>query len=317
MYSNIIQKAALQRLDNYSKEISKCSAYLHLYQLIIVDDILGYSRDIGSRNTLWIPNDFTVKELIKYLKNECINDPKLCEIRRIDNYLNPFQPNNWKSIDNLSNLDGSINYNSNNIRNSSQSRKIPVPYNEYRDVEPIELLKIREKARNTTFEQEEFIDTTDFFNYWHVPNKFESNNPKGTDDNVPKYNIKQQSKHNQNNQTDKSYLQQIDEMEQKLNEKLLKRKQWFLDEIEKYKKEQQEDNKSNDKDIDSLLNDEFDDEKSILYQVNKNTKHDIGQFLTIDLEKSNDNAKESDNNHDKIQQDDNEMLCSIHFPKKS
>merc|ERR1719203_1143300 len=65
---NHASKAAMERLLNYASEIAKSSAYLHLYQLVIVDDILGYSRDIGSRNTLWIPNDFTVKELIKYLR---------------------------------------------------------------------------------------------------------------------------------------------------------------------------------------------------------------------------------------------------------
>ena len=113
---------------NYSIGISQCTPYLYLYQLIIVDDILGYSRDMGSRNTLWIPNDFTVKELIKYLKEECISDPKLAEIRRVDSYLNPFQPNNWKSIDILDELDGTYN--------TSQSRIILVAYNE--------LLKMRE-----------------------------------------------------------------------------------------------------------------------------------------------------------------------------
>ena len=89
-------------MERYWSAIANCSGYLHLYQLVVVDDLLGYSRDIGSRNTLWIPSDFTVKELVAFLQRECVNDPKLCEIRRIDNFLNPFQPNNWRSVDRLS-----------------------------------------------------------------------------------------------------------------------------------------------------------------------------------------------------------------------
>ncbi len=64
-----IQKAAMERMNNYAIGISQSTAYLYVCLLIIVDDILAYSRDIGTRNTL--------KELIQYLQNECINDPKL------------------------------------------------------------------------------------------------------------------------------------------------------------------------------------------------------------------------------------------------
>ena len=164
-------------MDRYWSEIAKCSAYLHLYQLIVVDDLLGYSRDIGSRNTLWIPSDFTVKELISFLKTECLNDPKLSEIRRIDAFLNPFQPNNWRSVDRLSHLDGSVV--EDRSGSMSTSRRFPVPLNEYREVEPIELLKIREKARNTVMPEEEYIDTSDFWSYWTVPNVLKKQQPKG------------------------------------------------------------------------------------------------------------------------------------------
>ena len=75
-------KAAIERMDAYWSAIAQSTPYLHLYQLIVVEDILGYSRDIGSRNTLWIPSDFTVKELIAYLSSECINDPKLAEVSK-------------------------------------------------------------------------------------------------------------------------------------------------------------------------------------------------------------------------------------------
>merc|ERR1719464_2100114 len=128
-------------MDKYWAAILDSSPYLYLYQIVIVEDILGYSRDIGSRNTLWIPSDFTVKELMAYLSSECINDPKLAEIRRLDAYLNPFQPNNWTSIDRLHELDGSIV-----PRNTSQSNLSRVHWSEYREVEPVELLKVREKA---------------------------------------------------------------------------------------------------------------------------------------------------------------------------
>ena len=294
---NDTPKAAMERLDKYALEISQSSAYLHLYQLVIVDDILGYSRDIGSRNTLWIPNDFTVKELIQYLKDECINDPKLCEIRRIDSYLNPFQPNNWRSIDNLSELDGSISY---DLRNTSQSRRIPVPYNEYREVEPIELLKIREKARNTTFKNEHHIDTSDFFNYFDVPNKEKLNEAQGTNDKVPSYSIKEKSV--DDNIENKSYLQQIDEMEEKLNQKLLSRKQWYLNQMEQFRKSQETDIEDGDakeqelEKIDSLLEDEFDD-KSLNYGT-----------VTIET-KDQESVKDIDSNN-------NEGLCPIHFPPK-
>ena len=289
----------MERLDTYSPHIAQSSPYLHLYQLIIVEDILGYSRDIGSRNTLWIPSDFTVKELIKYLQTECINDPKLCEIRRIDCYLNPFQANNWNSIHHLSELDGSIDY-----RNESQSRRIPTPFNEYREVEPIELLKIREKARNTTFDSEQYIDSSDFFNYWHVPDKQLINTPHGTDPKVPEYITKEKS------QCDKiegrDYLQQIDEVEQKLNAKLLQRKQWYLE---------QKDQIEND----DLLQDEFDD-KSIEYEVMSH-KTDVGQHLNIEITKkqSEDTTKQKSRKtkgqKTEITEDAN-IRCSIHFPKK-
>ena len=37
-----------------------------------MEDILRYSRDMGSRNTLWIPDDFEVDALIEFLKENCI-----------------------------------------------------------------------------------------------------------------------------------------------------------------------------------------------------------------------------------------------------
>ena len=308
----------MERLDKYAPEIASSSAYLHLYQLIIVDDILGYSRDIGSRNTLWIPNDFTVKELIKYLKEECINDPKLCEIRRIDSYLNPFQPNNWRSIDNLSNLDGTLNYN--DMSNTSQSRRIPVPDNEYREVEPIELLKIREKARNTTFKNEHYVDSSDFFNYFDIPNKEKMNEARGDDDTVPDYLINEKS--TDGNIESKSYLQQIDEMEEKLNQELLARKEWYLNQMEQYKLQQIENKKDNINEeesddikeelekIDSFMNDELDD-KSLKYG-----------HLTIekDTQVSIQNDKNRDDSDVKDTDNDDADLCSIHFrppPKKN
>lgn len=307
-------------MDKYAPEIAASSAYLHLYQLIIVDDILGYSRDIGSRNTLWIPNDFTVKELINYLKDECINDPKLCEIRRIDSYLNPFQPNNWRSIDNLSNLDGTLNYN--DLRNTSQSRRIPVPDNEYREVEPIELLKIREKARNTTFKNEHYVDTSDFFNYFDVPSKEKINEARGDDDTVPDYLIKEQSM--DKNIESKSYLQQIDEMEEKLNQELLARKEWYLNQMKQYKSHQIEKNNENQnededegvdtkeelKKIDGFITDEFDNESL-------NYGHII---IDQDNQVSTQNEKETDHLDLKDGNRDEEELCAIHFtppPKKN
>eukprot|EP01083_Nonionella_stella_P224200 798283_1 len=57
---NHASKAAMERMNNYAIEISLSTPYLYLYLIIIVYDILGYSRDIGSRHTLWIPNDFTI-----------------------------------------------------------------------------------------------------------------------------------------------------------------------------------------------------------------------------------------------------------------
>merc|ERR1711997_116803 len=107
-----------------------------------------------------------------------------------------------------------------------------------------------------------------------------------------------------------SYLQQIDEMEEKLNSKLLQRKQWYLDQVDKLKNDNN-DNEELEK-IDSLLNDEFeskDDHSSILYEINR-YKEDIGQHLTINTQKNEDNE---DNDGEVI---DDGNLCSIHFPPK-
>ena len=118
-----------------------------------------------------------MKELLLFLENECISDPKLCEIRRIDAFLNQFQPNNWRSVDRLSVLDGSMV--EDRTGSMSSSRRYPVPWNEYREVEPVELLKVREKARNTVVAEEQYIDTSDLFSYWTVPNVLKKQKPRG------------------------------------------------------------------------------------------------------------------------------------------
>ena len=65
---------------------------MNLYQLIIVDDILGFSKDFECRRSLWIPENFTILEICQFLKQECVDDPKAREVmNKMDFYMNPFQ----------------------------------------------------------------------------------------------------------------------------------------------------------------------------------------------------------------------------------
>jgi len=211
----------------------------------------------------------------------------LCEIPRLDKYLNPFQVSGsqWKTVDNLCKLDGSMS-----TMNRSQSRRVPTPLNEYREVEPVELLKIREKARNTTFASEQFVDTSDFFNYWMVPNKEEMDKPQGTSDAIPNYVIKEKSVHHQMETA--SYVEQIDQVEEKLNMALIKRKEWFLEQT------------------DDLLQNELElDKDSFDLEVDRHSKSkNKGHHLNIVVQQDSDNKEEQSNVKDN--------LCNIHFPTK-
>merc|ERR1712187_765594 len=58
-------------------EIRFSTPNLHMYQIVIVDNVLRYSRDLQSRHTLWIPDDFLVEELKEFLEKTCIDDPSV------------------------------------------------------------------------------------------------------------------------------------------------------------------------------------------------------------------------------------------------
>jgi len=121
-------KSALKRLEDHAEMITEEVPNLHLYQIVIVEDILRYSRDMGSRHTLWIPDDFEVDALIEFLKENCLPDPTLHAIRHIGEFYNPFQ-----------------NY-SPERRNSINKRSFPRTANEemWRVKDPIDLLKLRD-----------------------------------------------------------------------------------------------------------------------------------------------------------------------------
>lgn len=87
---NKSSKAALERLISFADEIKTSTNNLHMYQIIIVDNVLRFSRDLQSRHTLWIPDDFTVKELKEFLQVQCIDDPSLHAIKDLREYFNPF-----------------------------------------------------------------------------------------------------------------------------------------------------------------------------------------------------------------------------------
>jgi len=87
---NKSSKAALERLIAYSDEIRSSQKNLHLYQIIIVENVLRYSRDLQSRHTLWIPDDFTFGELKEFLDKQCVDDPSLHPIKDLKEYFNPF-----------------------------------------------------------------------------------------------------------------------------------------------------------------------------------------------------------------------------------
>lgn len=82
---------ALRRLEDHQAKITSAVPNMEKYQLVIVEDILRYSRDMGSRNTLWVPDDFEVDDLIGFLKRECIDDPALHPILDLAEFYNPFQ----------------------------------------------------------------------------------------------------------------------------------------------------------------------------------------------------------------------------------
>ena len=243
-----------------------------------MDDILGYSRDMGSRNTLWIPSDFTIKELLNYLYDECISDPKLVEIRRIDTYMNPFQPQNWDQIDNLEYYENEL------IRkkNNSYTRQYPIPYNEYRRVEPIELLKIREKARNTMVKDERYIESDNWFKYWHIPKPME---PQGTSINIPKYNIPEESR---NIKEFIPFDEQIKQKELEFNQKLNERKEWYLNQLNDEQRERltQEFKDSNDGSILDSIQQEYMRNEDESIQINViNNEYDINDLNELNKEK--------------------------------
>ena len=201
----------MERMEKYSEQVQKHVPHIHLYQFVIVRDVLGYSRDMGSRNTLWIPDDFTIREFIEYCQQECISDPKLLPLRRIDSFLNPYQPINWYQVSQVEKLDGSYVSRGKNIslkmttdNEVSQNNNL-----QRRDIEPIELVKLREKARNTMMKGEEYVDTSDIFSYWNIPNTLQSQSQSqskktktnkktkkdGRDPNVPEYSMPEESTH--------------------------------------------------------------------------------------------------------------------------
>jgi len=121
-------KAALERMIHYSEEIRMCSTNveknLHMYQIVVVEDVLGYSRDFESRHTLWIPDDFTLFELKEFLSKQCIKDPSLHAIHDLRQYFNPFvHPFQGDMLGRV--------YKSNDLR--------------WRTQQPLELLQIRNK----------------------------------------------------------------------------------------------------------------------------------------------------------------------------
>jgi len=120
-------KAALERLIHYSSEIrtwDNVRLNLHMYQIVLVEDVLGYSRDFESRHTLWIPDDFTLVELKEFLTKQCIKDPSLHAIHDLRQYFNPFvHPF-------MGDMLGRV-YKSDDLR--------------WRTQEPLELLRIRNK----------------------------------------------------------------------------------------------------------------------------------------------------------------------------
>jgi len=128
-------KSALKRLEDHAGKITTEVPNLHLYQIVIVEDILRYSRDMGSRHTLWIPDDFEVDALIEFLKENCLPDPTLHAIRHIGEFYNPFQ-----------------NY-SPDRKNSINKRSFPREANEemWRVKEPIDLLKLRDYEQRHVF----------------------------------------------------------------------------------------------------------------------------------------------------------------------
>jgi len=121
-------KSALKRLEDHAERITSKVPNLYLYQIVIVEDILRYSRDMGSRHTLWIPDDFEVEALVEFLKENCLPDPTLHAIRHIGEFYNPFQ-----------------NY-SPDRKNSINKRSFPRTANEemWRVKDPIDLLKLRD-----------------------------------------------------------------------------------------------------------------------------------------------------------------------------
>ena len=216
----------MERLDKYSGIIHKEVPNLHLYQFVIVRDVLGYSRDMGSRNTLWIPDDFAINEFIKYCKQECISDPKLLPLRQIDTFLNPFQPINWFQVSNINKLDGSygkhgISRGKNISLKMTTDNEISKSNNlQRRNIDPIELLKLREKARNSIMKNEQYIDTSDIFTYKNKTKNAYNNRFKkrdGRDSNVPKYIIPEESTHVENRT---NYEEQVIEMQHKYRETL-------------------------------------------------------------------------------------------------
>ncbi|ETO04163.1 hypothetical protein RFI_33235, partial [Reticulomyxa filosa] len=89
-------------------------------------------------------------------------------------------------VNQLSSLDGSF----------TRGRKFPSKKHEYHNVEPLELVKLREKARNTILKDEEYVDTADFFNYTKVPAARSIDTLKkgdGRDPTVPSYIIPEKS----------------------------------------------------------------------------------------------------------------------------
>ena len=134
----------------------------------------------------------------------------------------------------------------------------------------------------------------------------------GTDPSVPEYAVKEESAERE--MESKNYLQQIDEVERTLNAKLIQRKQWFIDEMERNGGDIEVDDRI--PGMEALCSPEFvEDEKSIIYEVDRH-RDDVGQHLKIEITDTvNERDGDVDDDEHREQRDDSD-LCSIHFRKK-
>jgi len=133
-------KDALERLCHHAEEIRQSSENarnnLQLYQIIVVDNILRYSRDFQSRHTLWIPDDFLLPDLQAFLEKQCISDPSLHAIKDLRQFYNPF-------------LHPMIGDCEGRIVNNDKQR--------WQRQKPVELLKQRERKPDETLHQSKVL----------------------------------------------------------------------------------------------------------------------------------------------------------------